>query len=59
MALFPDSEDTEEIRFQCKKQMRRIQKTEANRYRRDDAPNDRYKKEMPKGYKSKYSGRMV
>ena len=58
MALFPDSENTDEMRYEFKKGMRRNQKTEANRYRRDNAP-DRYKKEMPKGYKSKYSGRMV
>lgn len=58
MALFPDSENVSEMRNQYKKQMKRIQKTEANRYRRDNAP-DRYKKEMPKGYKSKYSGTMV
>jgi hypothetical protein len=58
MPLFPDRENVSEIRYQVKKDFKRIKKTEESRYRRDDAP-DRYKREMPKGYKSKYSGRMI
>lgn len=58
MPLFPSQESISEIRYQTKKDFKRMQKVEESRYRRDDAP-DRYKREMPKGYKSRYSGRMI
>ncbi len=58
MPLYPDWQNVSEIRSQVKKDFKRIKKTEESRYKRDDAP-DRYKREMPKGYKSRYSGRMI